>query len=78
MGIGLHERSLSAEETATALRVHVETVRRLARRGEIPAFKVGREWRFRAGDVDRWKVAARALYTEWTGGPSGDVINRRA
>jgi len=47
-------QSLSTAEAARVLRAHVETVRRLARRGEIPVYKVGREWRFRKRDLDRW------------------------
>jgi len=37
---------LNTQETAVFLGVHVETVRRLARSGEIPSFKVGKDWRF--------------------------------
>jgi len=29
-------------------------VRRLAREGEIPAFKVGRQWRVKRDLLDRW------------------------
>jgi excisionase family DNA binding protein len=38
---------LNVHEAARLLGVHVETIRRLARNGEIPAFKVGRGWRIR-------------------------------
>jgi excisionase family DNA binding protein len=41
-------------EAADFLRAHIETVRRLARRGEIPAFKVGKDWRFRRESLLRW------------------------
>ncbi|MBR9979873.1 MAG: helix-turn-helix domain-containing protein [Desulfatitalea sp.] len=37
---------LNAKEAAIFLKAHVETLRRMARRGEIPAFKVGKDWRF--------------------------------
>jgi len=37
---------LNAKEAAVFLKAHVETLRRMARRGEIPAFKVGKDWRF--------------------------------
>jgi excisionase family DNA binding protein len=30
------------------------TVRRLAREGEIPAFKIGRQWRVKKDLLDRW------------------------
>ena len=46
--------ALSAQETADYLGAHVETVRRLARRGDIPAHKIGRDWRFRRDALLRW------------------------
>jgi excisionase family DNA binding protein len=45
---------LNAQETATLLGVHTETVRRLARRGEIPSLKFGKDWRFRKDALRRW------------------------
>ncbi len=45
---------LNASEAADVLGAHVETVRRLARRGELPSFKVGKDWRFRREDLFRW------------------------
>jgi excisionase family DNA binding protein len=54
---------LNASEAARFLRAHVETVRRLARRGELPSFKVGRDWRFHRQALLRWaeeqQMAAR-------------------
>jgi excisionase family DNA binding protein len=44
---------------AAFLGVHEQTVRRLARRGAIPAFKVGRDWRFRRLDLQRWSENQR-------------------
>lgn len=37
--------AMNAEEAAKKLNVHVETVRRAARRGEIEAVKIGRGYR---------------------------------
>jgi len=48
------DAALNAHEVAELLGAHVETIRRLGRRGEIPTFKVGREWRFRRQDLERW------------------------
>jgi excisionase family DNA binding protein len=45
---------MSAIEAAAYLRSHVETVRRLARRNQIPAFKVGKDWRFRRDILLKW------------------------
>ena len=41
-------------EAAAFLSVHEQTLRKLARRGAIPSFKVGRDWRFRREALLRW------------------------
>jgi excisionase family DNA binding protein len=50
----------NAREAAVFLGAHVETVRRLARRGEIPSFKVGRDWRFHKEALLRWAEEQRS------------------
>lgn len=45
---------LNAQAAAEMLGAHVETIRRLARRGAIPAFKVGKDWRFRKTALLEW------------------------
>ena len=45
---------MTIEEVARYLSLHELTVRRLAREGEIPAFKVGRQWRVKKDLLDRW------------------------
>jgi len=45
---------MGALDAAAFLGAHVETVRRLARRGGIPSFKVGKDWRFRREALQRW------------------------
>ena len=46
--------ALKVAQAAEFLGVHPETVRRLARKGEIPAFKVGKDWRFQREALVRW------------------------
>lgn len=41
-------------EAADFLGIHVQTLRRLARQGKVPGFKVGRDWRFRRAALFRW------------------------
>lgn len=41
-------------EAAEYLSLHVRTIYRLARSGEIPARKVGGRWRFRKDVLDKW------------------------
>lgn len=50
---------LTLTEAATLLRLHPVTVRALAASGDVPAFKVGRVWRFVEIDLVTW---ARAHY----------------
>ena len=45
---------MTIDEVAEYLDLHPLTVRRLARDGEIPAFKVGRQWRVKRAILDRW------------------------
>ena len=49
------EPLLSETDAATFLGgLHAKTVQRMARRGELPAYRVGRYWRFRASELDHW------------------------
>jgi excisionase family DNA binding protein len=48
------EQPLTPEDVAALLRIDRETVYRMARRGELPAFKVSRRWRFLPSHLQRW------------------------
>jgi excisionase family DNA binding protein len=41
-------------ETAEILKVHPSTVYRLLKNKQIPAFKMGSDWRFNAESIERW------------------------
>jgi excisionase family DNA binding protein len=45
---------LTISEVAKYLKLHELTVRRLAREGELPAFKVGRQWRIKRNLLEAW------------------------
>lgn len=49
--------SLNAQQAAQLLGAHVETVRRMARRQDLPAFKVGKDWRFNKTALLTWSKA---------------------
>ena len=49
---------LTPSQVAELLQVEEKTVRDLARRGEIPARKIGREWRFSRRAVLDWLSGA--------------------
>ena len=46
--------TLTAREAADFLGAHIETVRRLARKGDIPAYKMGKDWRFQKKALSHW------------------------
>lgn len=46
------ERLLDSQEAALLMRVHPETLKRLARGGKVAAVKLGRVWRFRASALE--------------------------
>ena len=45
---------LTTEEVIDYLQVNLRTVYRLIKAGKIPAVRVGRQWRFKKGDLDAW------------------------
>ncbi len=45
-------RLMTSEEVAEYLRLDIQTVSRMAARGDLPAVKVGREWRFKKEYID--------------------------
>ena len=55
----MSEKLLTVAEAATTLRLHPVTLRALAAAGGVPAFKLGRAWRFVEIDLLAW---ARAHY----------------
>jgi excisionase family DNA binding protein len=36
--------------------LHPKTIQRMARRGELPAYRVGKYWRYRASELSAWLV----------------------
>ncbi len=47
---------ITVPEVAQYLRVHPSTVYRHLKRGDIPAFKLGRDWRFNLESIDEWRL----------------------
>ena len=55
---------LTSEEVAEYLRTNIETVKRMARAGRLPASKLGRNWRFRKTDLDEWLATGGSEYED--------------
>ncbi len=47
----MNSEVLTVQEVATYLRIDIRTVYRLAKRGDIPCIKIGRQWRFNRDDI---------------------------
>lgn len=50
----MSDEILTVLEVAALLKVADKTVYTMAQKGEIPAFKVRGQWRFRRVDIDAW------------------------
>ena len=59
----LGHRLLTVAEVARTMRVSNMTVYRLIKSGELPAVRVGHNYRIREGDVERY-LAARSVHVE--------------
>lgn len=58
------EQYLTAADVATMLQVHMETVLRWARTGELAGAKLGKLWRFRRADVDAFVQRQQPAHTD--------------
>ena len=54
---------MTLQEVADYLRVGRSTIQRLLKGNEIPAFKIGRCWRFKVEEIDKW-YSSRTLKPE--------------
>ena len=61
----MEEPLLTVGEVAAVMRVSNMTVYRLIKSGQLAAIRVGKNYRIRRGDVDRY-LAERAVHVEET------------
>jgi excisionase family DNA binding protein len=45
---------LTIKDLCDLLNVHQSTVYKLIRKGKIPSFRIGSDWRFRRDLIERW------------------------
>jgi len=48
------EPFLDSEEAAAIMKIHPKTLQKLARKGLVRGIHVGKLWRFRASEIERW------------------------
>jgi len=50
------EKIITVGELADYLRVHRSTIYRLLKRGQLPGFRIGSDWRFNLETIDKWRM----------------------
>ena len=59
------EKLMTVKEVAEYLRLDEHTIYRMARKGEIPAFKIAGQWRFKRDLIEKWlKTKTKGKYYE--------------
>jgi excisionase family DNA binding protein len=55
---------LTVSELSEYLRVHRSTIYRLLKKGQLPGFKIGSDWRFNVEAIDQWRMQQGAAQLE--------------
>jgi excisionase family DNA binding protein len=56
----LKSKVLTVQEVSTYLRVHPSTIYRMLKKNQLPAFRVGSDWRFTVEAIDRWRESVES------------------
>ena len=48
------EPVVDSEEAARFLNINPKTLQKMARNGDVPAYRIGKLWKFRISDLDGW------------------------
>jgi excisionase family DNA binding protein len=49
-------RVMTVAELSVYLRVHRSTIYRLLKQRDLPAFRIGSDWRFNVEEIDGWRL----------------------
>jgi excisionase family DNA binding protein len=52
---------LTVSEVAAYLRVHPSTIYRLLKAHQLPAFRIGSDWRFNVEEINAWREAREKM-----------------
>ena len=53
----MKSKVLTVQEVSSYLRVHPSTIYRMLKKNQLPAFRVGSDWRFTVEAIDKWRSA---------------------
>ena len=56
----MQSRVLTVQEVSSYLRVHPSTIYRMLKKNQLPAFRVGSDWRFTVDAIDQWREKAES------------------
>ncbi len=56
---------ITVGELSEYLRVHRSTLYRLLKKGQLPGFKIGSDWRFNLETIDKWRMQGGRLWTSY-------------
>ena len=68
----MRDKVLTVQEVSTYLRVHPSTIYRMLKKNQLPAFRVGSDWRFTVEAIDKWRASVE------TGAPVSASDNGQA
>jgi excisionase family DNA binding protein len=74
---GIRNEITTLQEVADYLNCHYTTVYRLARDGTLPAFYVGRRYRVRWDELEKWIEQQRVVLASMAVGPKPKVAKAR-
>jgi len=50
------DKVITIGELSEYLRVHRSSLYRLLKKGQLPGFKIGSDWRFNVETIDQWRM----------------------
>jgi excisionase family DNA binding protein len=55
---GLNSKILTVRDLSIYLRVHPSTIYKMLKKNQLPAFRIGSDWRFSVEAIDQWLASA--------------------
>ena len=60
-----NEPWVNIEEVAAYLGVNKDTVRNWIKKTDLPARKIGRQWKFKLSEIDQWVKSGKSAMQLW-------------